>query len=143
MSRSRWPQWADRLAWLVAGAATVVITVGLISAPATPADRVESIASRLRCPVCQSVSVAESPAQEARDMRDLIAQQVTEGRSDEEIIAFFVGRYGEWIILAPPARGGTLFLWLLPPAALGAGFVVAAGRRRRIRLRPKRKAFPL
>lgn len=134
MGRSLWPRWADRLAWLVAGVAVVTIVWGLLTVPAAPADRVEAIAARLRCPVCQSVSVAESPSDTARAMRDIITEQVSEGRSDEEIIAFFVDRYGEWIVLAPPPRGGTLLLWLLPPAALVVGLVVAAGRRRRIRL---------
>lgn len=130
----QWPRWADRLAWLAAGIATVVIAVGLLTTPSAPADRVEAIASRLRCPVCQSVSVAESPSEQARDMREIIAQHVAEGRTDGEIVAFFVDRYGEWIILSPPARGGTLALWLLPPAAVLIGVVLAAGRRRRLRL---------
>lgn len=134
MSRPRWPRWVDRLAWLAAAGAALVIVVGLLTAPPQPADRVEALASRLRCPVCQSVSVAESPSETARAMREIIAQQVAEGRSDEEIVAFFVDRYGEWVILAPPARGGTLALWLLPPAVLLIGVVLATGRRRRLRL---------
>ena len=136
-----WPRWADLLAWLAAAAASLVIVVGLLNAPPPPADRVEAIASRLRCPVCQSVSVAESPSEQARDMREIIAQQLAEGRSDEEIIAFFVDRYGEWIILAPPARGGTLALWLLPPTAVLIGVILALGRRRRLQL-PRRKRVP-
>ena len=138
MSSALWPRWADRLAWLAAGAATVVIAVGLLTAPPQPADRVEGIASRLRCPTCQSVSVADSPSETARAMGDIIAEQVAEGNSDEEIIAFFVDRYGAWVVFAPPARGNTLPLWLLPVAALGVGLVVAVGRRRRMRLGPQR-----
>lgn len=130
----QWPRWADRLAWFAAGIAAVSIAVGLLTAPPVSADRVDAIASRLRCPVCQSVSVAESPSDQARDMREIIVQQVAEGRSDEEIVAFFVERYGEWIVLAPPLRGGTLALWLLPPAAVLIGVIMALGRRRRIRL---------
>ena len=133
------PRWADRLAWFAAGIAAVGIAVGMLTAPPMSADRGEVIASQLRCPVCQSVSVAESPSDQARDMRQIIAQQVAEGRSDEEIIAFFVDRYGEWIILAPPPRGGTLALWLLPPAAVLVGVMLVVGRRRRIRLSPGRR----
>lgn len=135
----QWPRWVDRLAWFAAGVAAVGIVAGLFTAPPVSADRVEVIASQLRCPVCQSVSVADSPSDQARDMRQIIAQQVAEGLSDEEIIAFFVDRYGEWVILAPPPRGGTLALWLLPPAAVLIGVMLALGRRRRIRLSPGRR----
>ncbi len=131
MKRRRWPRWANRLAWLAAGVAGLVIAVGLLTASPQPADRVEGIASRLRCPVCQSVSVAESPSATAQAMREIINRQVAEGRSDQEIIAYFVASYGEWVVIEPPARGGTLFLWLLPPAALLVGLLVAGGRRRR------------
>lgn len=138
---SPWPRWADRLVWVAAAAATLVIAVGLATAPPAPADRVEAIASRIRCPVCQSVSVADSPSEQARDMQEIIGEQVAAGRSDEEIVAFFVDRYGEWIILAPPPRGGTLALWLLPPAAVLIGAIVALGRRRRLHL-PRGRRMP-
>lgn len=139
---SRWPLWIDWLAWVAAGIATLVVAVGLFATPSGPADQVEAIASRLRCPVCQTVSVAESPSQQARDMREIILQQVAEGRTDQEIIASFVDRYGEWVILDPPARGATLALWLLPPAAIFIGLLVAGGRLRRGRLRRPRPNAP-
>ena len=138
MSR-QWPQWIDRLAWFAAGVAAVGIAAALFTAPPVSADRVEAIASQLRCPVCQSVSVADSPSDQARDMREIIGQQVVEGRSDEEIVAFFVDRYGEWVVLSPPPRGGTLALWLLPPAAVLIGVMLGMGRRRRIRHSPGRR----
>lgn len=138
----RWPRWADRLAWLATAGAVAIMAFGLFAAPPQPADRAEGIASRLRCPVCQTVSVAESPSEQARDMREIIAQQVAEGRSDEEIFAYFVASYGEWVIIEPPARGDTLALWLLPPAAVLVGVILAAGRRRRGRLRRQRTAAP-
>lgn len=141
MSR-QWPRWADRLAWFAAVVAVAVIAFGLLAAPPQSADRVEGIASRLRCPVCQTVSVADSPSEQARDMREIIAQQVAEGRSDEEIFGYFAASYGEWVIIEPPARGGTLALWLLPPAALLVGLLMAAGRRRRGRFRRQRTAAP-
>lgn len=129
-----WRRWTDRLIWLAAVAAVLVVAVGLATAPPAPADRVDAIAFRIRCPVCQSVSVAESPSDQAKDIRQIIAEQVAEGRSDEEIVAFFVDRYGEWVVLAPPPRGGTLALWLLPPAAILIGVILALGRRRRLPL---------
>ena len=138
-----WRRWRDPLGWVITLTAATVVTVGLVTAPAAPADRVEAVARLLRCPVCQTVSVAESPSETARGMRDMIAQQVAEGRSDQQIVDFFVDRYGRWIILAPPATGANLALWVLPPVALAAGAVVALRRKRRIRLpdRP-RKSIP-
>ncbi|MGH8937312.1 MAG: cytochrome c-type biogenesis protein [Acidimicrobiia bacterium] len=141
MNNSRWRPWADRVAWVAAAAAAVFMLVGLLAAPPRPADRVEGIASQLRCPTCQNLSVADSPSETSQAIREIITQQVAEGRSDEEIFTFFVDRYGEWIILAPPATGGTLPLWLLPPAAILVGLVLAVGRKRRIRLRPERRTI--
>lgn len=103
----------------------------LFTAPPLPVDRAEVLAGRLRCPTCQTVSVAESPSETARAMREIIAQQIAAGGSDDEIIAFFVDRYGTWILLDPPRSGAGWLLWLLPPAVLGIGVVMALLRKRR------------
>jgi len=94
-------------------------------------DRVEALAERLRCPVCQSESVADSSSQTARDMRSLISERIDAGDTDSEVEDFFVARYGEWILLDPPASGRTLLVWLLPIFAAVAGLVVVFTRRRR------------
>lgn len=86
-------------------------------------DRVFEIAGQLRCPVCVSESVADSNAQLAQQMRQLIQQQLEEGRSEAEIYAYFTNRYGDWIMLDPPKRGVHLLVWLLPVVALLAGAV--------------------
>ena len=122
----------ERLGWAAAAAASVIVVVGLVTASRPPADRVEAVASRLRCPVCQTVSVAESPSETARAMQDIIVEQVADGRSDDQIIAFFVERYGPWVILDPPTSGPTLALWILPGLVLAAGLVGAFRRKRRL-----------
>ncbi len=132
MSRSPWRRWNKRLGWVAAAGAVVIMGLGLLSPSTRPADRVEVLAKQIRCPVCQTVSVEESPSETARAMREIIAEQVAAGRTDEEIIAFFVDRYGEWVLLDPPASGRTLLIWLLPPAALLGGLWVALGRKRRV-----------
>lgn len=114
---------------LFAVLATAVV-VGLMTAPPRPVDRVDALAARLRCPVCQSESVADSPSDTARQMREQIAGFVADGRSDAWILDHYVQRYGRWILLDPPMGGATLVLWLLPPAALVAGVVIVLGRRR-------------
>jgi cytochrome c-type biogenesis protein CcmH len=131
MSRSPSRRWTERLGWVAALGAVVIIGLGLMSPSTRAADRVEALGKQLRCPVCQTVSVEESPSETAQAMREIIAEQVAAGRTDEEVIAFFVDRYGEWIILEPPASGRTLVVWLLPPAALLAGLWVALKRKRR------------
>lgn len=86
-------------------------------------SRVFEIAGQLRCPVCVSESVADSNAQLAQQMRELIQQQLEEGRSEAEIFAYFTNRYGDWILLDPPKRGVHLLVWLLPIAAVAGGIV--------------------
>lgn len=86
-------------------------------------ERVFEIAANLRCPVCVSESVADSNAQLAQQMRQLIQQQLEEGRSETEIYSYFTNRYGDWIMLDPPKRGVHLLVWLLPVVALLAGAV--------------------
>lgn len=76
------------------------------------------IARALRCPVCQGESAAESNSGVAQEMRRLIAEMLKEGKSEAEIKAFFVERYGEWILYEPPRRGVTLWVWVLPALAL-------------------------
>ncbi len=86
-------------------------------------DRVMEIADELMCPVCRGQSVAESNSELAVEMREIIRRKLTEGESKEEIIAYFVDRYGDSILGAPPPRGKNLLLWLLPGAAIVAGGV--------------------
>ncbi|MFN3477490.1 MAG: cytochrome c-type biogenesis protein CcmH [Candidatus Methylomirabilales bacterium] len=84
-------------------------------------QEVRRIASLLRCPVCQNLSVADSPSELAQEMRELIKERLLKGESREEVIAYFVSKYGEWVLLAPPKRGFNLFVWLLPFLAVLGG----------------------
>ncbi|HBH04107.1 MAG TPA: hypothetical protein DDZ42_19730 [Candidatus Rokubacteria bacterium] len=108
----------------------------VLAAPALGADddlerRMREVASGLRCPVCQNLSVAESTSELARDMRALILDQLRAGKTPEEIRAYFVSKYGPWILLSPPARGIGLLVWLLPAlaAVLALGGALLALRR--------------
>ncbi|HEY8368015.1 MAG TPA: cytochrome c-type biogenesis protein [Thermodesulfobacteriota bacterium] len=95
------------------------------SPPPTEAEarRVQEISAQLRCVVCQALSVADSPSTTAQQMRALVLEQVRAGKSDEEILAYFVSRYGEWVLLAPPRRGFNLLAWGLPFVGIGIGIV--------------------
>jgi cytochrome c-type biogenesis protein CcmH len=89
------------------------------------------LAAELRCPVCQGLSLADSPAELSQEMKDVIRAQLVDGRTPEEVKAYFVGRYGEWILLQPPARGLNLLVYVLPIAVVmtGLGGVVVLARR--------------
>jgi cytochrome c-type biogenesis protein CcmH len=96
----------------------------------TQAERVDRITSELRCVVCQGLSVKDSPAESARQMRDLVIQRVAEGRSDDQIRDEFRNSYGDWVVLAPPLASWSGLVWLAPFIALVAGLAVATRRMR-------------
>lgn len=89
-------------------------------------EQTRLIAAELRCPVCQNLSVADSPSELAQQMRALVREQLQQGKSPDEVKKFFVSKYGDWVLLAPPARGVGLLLWLLPWAAAVIGVVLVA-----------------
>ena len=96
--------------------------------------RMVAISEELRCLVCQNESLAGSQADLAKDLRREIREQIQEGRSDQEIMDFMVGRYGDFVRYRPPLKGTTLMLWFGPFALLLVGIVVlVASLRRRSR----------
>lgn len=103
-----------------------VVVFALVAAarpqgPTTDADRVAAIASGLRCPVCQGLSVADSESPTARDIRNDIARRIAAGQSGDEIRSAYVARYGEWILLRPERDGLGGLVWLVPPLAAAGG----------------------
>lgn len=84
------------------------------------------IAAELRCVVCQNLSVADSPSEMAQQMRAIIQEQLQQGKSPDAIKAYFVSKYGAWVLLSPPTRGFSLLVWLLPFIALATGLLAAA-----------------
>lgn len=115
-------------------------------APGDLDEQVRAVAAELRCPVCQNLSVADSPSELAREMRDLIRQQLREGKSPEEVKAYFVSKYGEWVLLSPKVTGLNLLVWTLPFVGAVSGgiavWVVARRWVRRRRARPARAVDP-
>src|SRR6266852_2251765 len=84
-------------------------------------QRVHDVASQLKCPVCQGESVADSPSTISQQMRAVIRQQLQSGKSEQEVIQYFVSRYGSTILWSPPKQGFTMLAWIIPIAILLSG----------------------
>ena len=76
--------------------------------------RARHISKDIRCVVCQNQSIDDSDAPLASDLRVLIRQRLVEGDTDQEVINYLVSRYGDFVLLTPPVKGATLFLWFGP-----------------------------
>jgi cytochrome c-type biogenesis protein CcmH len=107
-------------------AVAVVLLVGAAAAAETLDDRVYAVAQQLLCPVCQGQTVAESDATVAREMRAIIRQKLEAGETPQQILAYFVGQFGDGILAEPPRRGVSWLLYLGPLAALAGGLGIAA-----------------
>jgi len=97
--------------------------------------RAKALQRELRCLVCQGQSIDESNAPLAADLRRLIRQQIQGGQSDNTIKDFLVARYGAFVLMKPPVREDTFFLWFGPAmlVMIGVGVIgvtVARSRRR-------------
>jgi cytochrome c-type biogenesis protein CcmH len=122
---------SDAVLLLAAAAVAMSVALAVVSSrPGNPDDRARAIERQLRCPTCQGLSIADSPATSATQMRALVREQLAAGVSDDAVRAFFVARYGRWILLDPPASGPDLALWLAPAAILAAGAVLVVRRAR-------------
>jgi cytochrome c-type biogenesis protein CcmH len=126
-------------------ARTVVLTCLLLLAPLAaravqpdeimPDPRLEAraraLSAQLRCMVCQNESIDESHADLARDLRVLVRERLQAGDSDDQIRAFLVRRYGDFILLKPPFNLETWLLWGAPFLILltGGGIILVARRR--------------
>ncbi len=96
--------------------------------------RVMALSAELRCLVCQNQTIADSNAGLASDLRDEIREMMRKGQSDQQIVAFMVDRYGDFVLYRPPFKAATALLWLGPLLLALAGIValfVRLARRRR------------
>jgi cytochrome c-type biogenesis protein CcmH len=118
-------------------AAFAIVVLG--AAAADPADRLadpakearaRSLFRDVRCLVCQSQSIDESDAPLAHDLRQVVRQQVADGRTDSQIEAFLVSRYGQFVLLTPKASLGNAVLWIGPLLVVAAGAAVLLARSR-------------
>lgn len=110
---------------LIAGPVWAVQPDEILDDPALE-ERARGLSEGLRCLVCRNESIDESNADLARDMRILVRERLVAGDTDEEVIAYLVDRYGEYVLLTPTASGANLLLWLAAPGMLllGGGIAV-------------------
>jgi len=83
--------------------------------------RTSAVAAQLRCPVCQGLSIQDSPSELAQSMRAVAREQLAQGKSPDEVKAYFVSKYGEWILLAPRARGFNVVVYAIPVLVIVCG----------------------
>jgi len=86
--------------------------------------RARNISKEIRCLVCQNQSIDDSNSPLAKDLRLLIRSKIKEGKKDKEIYKFLTDRYGDFILLNPPIKLGTIALWFLPVVFLLFGFFI-------------------
>jgi len=96
-------------------------------------SRARDIGRSLRCVVCQNQSIDDSAAEVARDMRRAVRERLSAGDKDEQVFAYMVARYGDYVLLKPPFKAGTWVLWLGGPIVLivAGGLLLIAARRRK------------
>lgn len=97
----------------------------------TPADsvlesRTAAVAATLRCPVCQGESIQDSPAELAQQMRAVVRDRLRAGDTPDEVKAYFVSKYGEWILLEPRMTGLNILLYVLPVLLMVGGLALVA-----------------
>jgi cytochrome c-type biogenesis protein CcmH len=97
----------------------------------TQEARARTLFKEVRCLVCQNESIDDSEAQLAGDLRRIVRDQIRQGRSDPQIRAFLVQRYGEFVLLKPRFSAGNAVLWLAPLGVLSIGGVLMFGLLRR------------
>lgn len=119
-----------RLVAALAFAITVLVPLAYAVEPderlADPAleARARNITRELRCVVCQNQSIDDSNAPLAHDMRVLVRDRIKLGETDDQVRAFLVARYGNFVLLKPPLQTDTLFLWFSPILFLAAAFAL-------------------
>ena len=131
-----------RRALTIAAALIVLSGAPAVAEPAVAPDqpladaaqeaRAQALFEGIRCVVCQHEAIADSPAGVASDMRRLVREEIAAGRSDTQIRAGLVERYGDYVLFKPPVRIGTWLLWFGPFVLVSAAglALLARGRKR-------------
>lgn len=112
------------LSLALAAPALAVEPAEMLPDPAQEA-RAREISKGLRCLVCRNESIDDSNASLAKDLRVLVRERIAAGDSDDQVVAYVVDRFGEYVLLKPTATGSNLVLYVAGPAMLVLGLLVA------------------
>ena len=85
--------------------------------------RLKHLSNELRCLVCQNTTLADSDAPLAKDLRNEVRKLMEQGKTDEEVVAYLVARYGDFVTFRPPVKASTALLWFGPFAMLIIGLI--------------------
>jgi cytochrome c-type biogenesis protein CcmH len=99
--------------------------------------RARAISAQLRCLVCQNQSIDDSEAPLAKDLRTLVREQLTAGKTDPQVLDYIVERYGQFVLLKPRFEPETLILWGTPFAVLLVAGAAMIMRRKRSQVAPE------
>ncbi len=126
--------WCVLVAALSSGIAALAVDLETLPTPELQ-RRYHALTHELRCMKCVNQSIADSPVGLAEDLRRDVREQLIAGRTDEEIRATMVKRYGNFILFRPPFEKSTAWVWIAPFLLLGVGaFVTVRILRQRSRL---------
>ena len=92
--------------------------------PPVSDDQVNAIAKQMYCPVCENTPLDVCPTQACIEWRELIRDLLAEGKTETEIKEYFVDRFGDRVLAAPPARGLNWLVYVIPPIAILAGLLI-------------------
>jgi cytochrome c-type biogenesis protein CcmH len=110
-----------RLPAALLGLALLLLAVSRLAYADTVDDEARRIGKQLQCPVCSGAPVSDSPSELAGQMRNVIRAKLQAGESEEQIVGYFVERYGDGILVEPPRHGFGLAVWIAPVGALAIG----------------------
>ncbi len=134
---------APEAPWLGAGPVAAAATGPVNAHPTVDEETVRRVATQLRCVVCQNLSVLDSPSEMAAQMRAIIRERLAAGEAPEQVVQYFVAKYGEWILLSPREHGFNLLVWAAPVVSVLVGLAVVAVLLRRWTRPRVRPAAPI
>lgn len=102
----------------------------------------QDLASSIRCPVCQGLSIADSPAEMAQNMKAQVRELLSRGYTREQILSYFERSYGQFVLLKPKFQGVTTLVWTLPIFALILGIVIVFMKMKSLEAPPEATSQP-
>jgi cytochrome c-type biogenesis protein CcmH len=94
--------------------------------------RTQQVGALLRCPVCQGLSVSDSPAEMAVNMRGQVRELLSRGYTQEQILRYFERSYGQFVLLKPKFNGVAAAVWILPLLAVAIGVVIVVSKAKKL-----------